>query len=70
LPSYLVADDLRAGRLVLVLPRERLLGFRAHAVLPSSRHVPRRVRVFVDVLAAPLRGTARISRSATPPPSS
>jgi len=70
LPSYLVADDLRAGTLALVLPRERLPGFRAHAVLPSRRHVPRRVRVFVDFLAARLRGVARITRSATPPPSS
>ena len=59
LPSYLVADDLRDGSLVPVLPRERLPGFRAHAVLPSGRHVPRRVRVFVDFLAARLRGGAR-----------
>ena len=32
---------------------------RAHAVLPSGRHVPRRVRAFVDFLAARLRGGAR-----------
>jgi len=64
LPSYLVADDLRAGKLALVLPRERLPGFRAHAVLPSGRHVPRRVRAFVDFLASRLRDGARISRSA------
>jgi DNA-binding transcriptional LysR family regulator len=67
LPSYLVADDLHAGKLALVLPRERLPGFRAHAVLPSGRHVPRRVRAFVDFLAARLRDGARISRLATSP---
>ena len=40
--------------------------FNAHAVLPSGRHVPRRVRAFVDYLAAHLRGscvvTARLAR--------
>src|SRR5262245_8237938 len=56
LPSYLVEDDLRAGTLAPVLPREQLPRFSAHAVLPSGRHVPRRVRAFVDFLAARLRG--------------
>jgi DNA-binding transcriptional LysR family regulator len=55
LPEYLVAGDLRSGALVHVLPRHRLPGFRAHALLPSGRHVPRRVRVLVDFLATRLR---------------
>ena len=59
LPSYLVAADLRAGALAPVLPRERLPMFTAHALLPSARHVPRRVRAFIDVLAARLRQSAR-----------
>src|SRR5262249_35008181 len=67
LPSYLVADDLGAGTLALVLPRERLPGFRARAVLPSGRHVPRRVRVFVDFLATRLRGGTATGRSPAPP---
>lgn len=61
LPSYLVADDLRSGTLTRVLPREHLPTFTAHALLPSGRHVPRRVRAFVDHLAANLR-----NRPATP----
>ena len=64
LPFYLVADDLRAGTLAPVLPRERLPDFNAHAVLPSGRHVPRRVRAFVDFLAARLRGAAPSVRTA------
>jgi DNA-binding transcriptional LysR family regulator len=55
LPEYLVADDLRDGSLMHVLPRHRLPAFRAYALLPSGRHVPRRVRVLLDFLAARLR---------------
>jgi len=55
LPEYLVADDLRSGSLVHVLPRHHLPRFRAYAVLPSGRHVPRRVRVLIDFLATQLR---------------
>ncbi|MGH7786350.1 MAG: LysR family transcriptional regulator [Candidatus Binatia bacterium] len=66
LPSYLVGDDLRAGTLAPVLPRERLPAFTAHVVLPSRQHVPRRVGAFVDFLAARLRRATRLSRA---PPS-
>jgi DNA-binding transcriptional LysR family regulator len=59
LPAYLVADDLESGALVRVLPRERLPGFRAHAVLPNARHTPQRVRALVDFQAARLRSSAR-----------
>jgi DNA-binding transcriptional LysR family regulator len=52
LPEYLVADDLASGALTRLLPHHRLPSFRAYAVLPSGRHVPRRVRAFVDFLAA------------------
>src|SRR5262249_61536583 len=55
LPEYLVADDLRSGALVPLLPRHRMPGFRAYALLPSGRHVPRRVRVLVEFLATHLR---------------
>jgi DNA-binding transcriptional LysR family regulator len=64
LPQYLVADDLAAGTLVHVMPRQRLPGFRAYAVLPSGRHVPRRVRVLVDFLAARLQRHAKSRASA------
>ncbi|MEO6026674.1 MAG: hypothetical protein ABIR79_07410 [Candidatus Binatia bacterium] len=47
-----------------MLSRHRLPGFPAYAVLPSGRHVPRRVRVFADFLAAHLRDVARLSRGA------
>lgn len=50
-----MADDLRNGTLVRVLPRRRMPGFGAYALLPSGRHVPRRVRVLIDFLATQLR---------------
>lgn len=60
LPSYLVATDLREGRLVELLPRARLPRLDVFALLPSRRHVPRKARVFVDALAARLAdGAAR-----------
>jgi len=46
-----VVDDLEAGRLVRVLPEVDGGVAALHAVLPSRRFVPARVRRFVDLLA-------------------
>lgn len=50
-PGFVVEDDIAAGRLVPVL--EKFAGYRLgiYALYPHTRHVPRRVRVFVDFLA-------------------
>lgn len=76
LPEYLAAADLAAGTLVRALPRWELPPFRAHAVLPSGRHVPRRVRALIDFLATGLqpraasRGASSVPRTSTMRPSS
>jgi DNA-binding transcriptional LysR family regulator len=49
-----VAGDLRAGRLVQVLPDCRIDETGIHAVMPQRRFVPPRVRAFVDFLEARL----------------
>lgn len=49
--TWHVADDLRAGRLRIVLPRHRPHDTAIHAVMPQRRLVPPRVRAFVDFLA-------------------
>lgn len=50
LPTFLVADDLRAGRLVALL-RDRLRADIAiHAVYPHRRHLSAKVRLLVDHL--------------------
>jgi DNA-binding transcriptional LysR family regulator len=51
LPDFLIGPDIKAGRLERALPQWRGPEFGVHAVWPSSRHVPARLRVFVDFLA-------------------
>lgn len=51
LPDYAVADDLAAGRLVAVLPQWSLPTGGIHAVFPTARFRPAKVRAFVDLLA-------------------
>lgn len=47
-----IGPELRAGRLVVVLPRYRAPRRVAiHAVYPSRRHLPQRTRAFIDFLA-------------------
>lgn len=48
--------DLLAGRLVPLLPGWRTAPYPLHALLPSSRFVPRRVRALVEFLAQALQG--------------
>lgn len=49
-PTYMVADDIAAGRLVVVLPDMEPVGLSIHMVYPQ-RHVSARVRVFLDFLS-------------------
>jgi len=52
LPTFIVADDLRAGRLVPVLERYTPPAIGVYALYPPSRYLSAKVRVFVDFLAA------------------
>jgi len=47
-----VEDDVRAGRLVRLLPEWQLPRGGIHAVYPPGRHVPARVRAFVEFYRA------------------
>ncbi|WP_437954780.1 substrate binding domain-containing protein [Sorangium sp. So ce119] len=55
IPPFLVDADLRAGRLVRVLPRWAGAALRLFAVTLSARAVPAHVRVFLDLLYAHVR---------------
>lgn len=50
LPDYAIADDLATGRLIQVLPEWSLPTGGIHAVFPSARFRPAKVRAFVDLL--------------------
>ncbi|MCA8233481.1 LysR family transcriptional regulator [Burkholderia cenocepacia] len=54
-----VGADLDAGRLVRVLPAFEASAAPLHAVYPGARHVPLRVRTFVDFLREQLRDAWR-----------
>lgn len=51
LPSFYVGADIRAGALVRLLPEWRPPELGVYAVHPHRRHVPPKVRAFVDFLA-------------------
>ncbi|MDL2354091.1 MAG: LysR family transcriptional regulator [Pseudomonadota bacterium] len=51
LPDFAIADELAAGRLIAVLPQWRLPSGGIHAVFPTARFRPAKVRAFVDLLA-------------------
>lgn len=52
LPDYAIADDLSTGRLIQVLPQWSLPSGGIHAVFPSARFRPAKVRAFVDLLVS------------------
>lgn len=56
-PTFLIGADLRAGRLVPLLPGFRLPDIDVLAVYPSRRHLSAKVRVMIDFLAAQFEDT-------------
>lgn len=58
--SYQVAPDLDAGLLQRVLPDYEPDGLQVHLVLRSSRHMPPRLRAFVDLATAEFAALALI----------
>lgn len=51
-PSYMAEGAIASGDVLELLPRERPAADPIHAVYPSQRNLPARVRVFVEFLAA------------------
>ncbi|MFC5524096.1 LysR family transcriptional regulator [Polaromonas jejuensis] len=54
-PGFLVGPDLKAGRLVEILPHYRGPALGIHAVYPSRKHLSGKIRVMVDFLAQAFR---------------
>lgn len=49
-PTFIVGEDLAAGRLVSLMPRHGLEEVGIHAVYPQGRHLSAKVRSFIDFL--------------------
>jgi len=54
-PSFLVGEELRSGALVEILPKYRSIEIDIHAVYPSRKHVPPKVRLMIDFLVERFR---------------
>ncbi|HEY3049914.1 MAG TPA: LysR family transcriptional regulator [Polaromonas sp.] len=57
-PDFIVGPDLKAGRLVEVLPQYRAPTLAIHAVYPSRQHLSVKVRRMVEYLAAAFKKPA------------
>jgi DNA-binding transcriptional LysR family regulator len=57
-PHFVVADLLASGQLQELLPAYRLPDLTVFGVVPQSRYVPRKVRVFLDFMAKEMVSTA------------
>ena len=55
-PDFIVAPDVRAGRLVTLLPDYTPPSIDIYAAYPSRRHLSMKVRAFVDFLVARFAG--------------
>ncbi len=60
LPSYMVVDDLRARRLLAVMPGYASAERAIHAIYPHRRHQPAKVAKFIEFLADRLQRDERL----------
>jgi DNA-binding transcriptional LysR family regulator len=58
LPDFAVADDLKSGTLIQVLPRLVAAIGGIHAVFPTARFRPAKVKAFVDLMREQIRSRA------------
>jgi DNA-binding transcriptional LysR family regulator len=49
-PQYMIEDLIKSGELVIVLPEFPPVGLDIYAMYPSQRHLPSRVRTFLEFL--------------------
>ena len=54
-PNFLIAEDIRSGALVEVMPEYCSIDFSIYVIYPSRKHLSPKVRVMVDFLIAAFR---------------
>lgn len=64
-PDFIVADLLRSGRLVRILDEYAPPPVGVHALLPSNRYLPNRVRVLIDYLASELAAPSAVPQASS-----
>ena len=55
-PTFLIGDDLAAGRLVEILPEYRSIELGVYAIYPTRKHVAPKVRAMVNFLEGEILG--------------
>jgi DNA-binding transcriptional LysR family regulator len=55
-PTFLIGADVRAGRLVRIMPDYHMADIDVLAVYPSRRHLSAKVRVMIDFLVEAFQG--------------
>ncbi|MFC6839456.1 LysR family transcriptional regulator [Xanthomonas theicola] len=60
LPCWLIRERVRQGQLAALLETTPRLVFRTHALWPATPHMPLRVRLAIDAIAAALPGSAEL----------
>ncbi|MGH8044685.1 MAG: LysR substrate-binding domain-containing protein, partial [Stenotrophomonas sp.] len=65
--AWLVADDLRDGQLLQLVPGWEAPPLPVHLVYPASRQIPSRLRAFIDAMKASLPQTHGMRALPLPP---
>ena len=59
-PDYLVEDELKAGRLIRLLPDYATAETPVHAVYPHNHYLSAKARTFIDFLATRFGHSVRV----------
>ena len=59
-PSFLVGDDLAAGRLIELMPEYRALELGVYALYPTRKHIAPKVRAMIDFLLQEFAGAETV----------
>ncbi len=51
-PSFLIGPDIKAGKLIEILPDYRAIELGIYAVYPTRKHLPSKIRLLIDFLIA------------------
>jgi len=57
MPTFVVGDDIKAGRLIQLLPKYALLELSIYLVFPGRHHMAPKIRAFIDYMVKRMEGT-------------